>query len=105
MSTPTQDKKGANPPPPQLENISSVSPLAILGGKAAITHPVGDMFTWPIVTQEDEEAVLGVLRRREMSGTAITMEFEREFASWMGVKYALGVNNGTAAILASLFAA
>lgn len=75
----------------------------MLGGKTAVTRPPQDLFTWPVVTREDEEAILDVLHRREMSGTAITMEFEKEFAAWMGVKHALGVNNGTASILASLF--
>jgi dTDP-4-amino-4,6-dideoxygalactose transaminase len=81
----------------------TASGLALFGGKPAVTRPPGDLFTWPIITKEDERAVLDVLRRREMSGTAITKAFEKEFAAWMGVKYALGVHNGTASILAALF--
>lgn len=77
--------------------------LALLGGRRAVTRQPGDLFTWPILTRADEAAVLDVLRRREMSGTAITREFEREFARWMGVDYALGTNNGTAALLAAMF--
>ncbi len=45
-----------------------------------------------------------VLRSRSMSGTDITMQFEKEFAEWMGVKHALGFNNGTSSLLAALFA-
>ena len=41
------------------------------------------MKKWPINTQEDEDAVLDVLRRRAMSGTDITRKFEQEFADWM----------------------
>ncbi|MBL9216255.1 MAG: DegT/DnrJ/EryC1/StrS family aminotransferase [Opitutaceae bacterium] len=88
-------------PPPATK--TAAVPLALFGGPPAVTRLPDDLFTWPIVTAEDEEAVLGVLRRREMSGTAITMQFEQEFAAWMGVKHALGVNNGTASILGSLY--
>ena len=35
------------------------------------------MFVWPIITKEDEEIVLDVLHRRAMSGTDITMQFEK----------------------------
>jgi dTDP-4-amino-4,6-dideoxygalactose transaminase len=79
------------------------SPLALLGGPRTITFPEADMFTWPIITEEDEAAVLAVLRDRQMSGTSVTMKFEEEFAAWMGVQYALGFNNGTAALLAGMF--
>lgn len=61
------------------------------------------MFRWPIVTREDEEAVLDVLRRTAMSGTDITALFESEFAQWQKTKYALGFNNGTSAILSAMF--
>ena len=64
----------------------------------------GDMFRWPIITKEDEEAVLEVLRRGAMSGWDVTMKFEEEFAAWQGTKYALGFNNGTASIHAAMFA-
>ncbi len=77
--------------------------LAILGGPKAIQTDIGDIFTWPIITKEDEDAVLDVLRRRAMSGTDVTKQFEAEFANWIGVKYALGFNNGTSAIHASMF--
>lgn len=77
--------------------------LALLGGSPAVTRPPGGLFTWPIITPEDEASVLEVLRSREMSGTAITKQFEREFAAWMGVSFTLGCNNGTASIHAALF--
>jgi perosamine synthetase len=81
------------------------SPLALLGGTPTITLDPGDMFDWPIITEEDEAAVLKVLRARAMSGTDITMQFEKEFAEWMGVKHALGFNNGTASLLAAMYGA
>lgn len=92
MTNPTMTASGKN------------SVLAALGGRPCITQPEKDLFTWPIITIEDEEAVLRILRKGEMSGTAETMAFEREFATWMGTKYALGFNNGTASLLAAMFA-
>jgi perosamine synthetase len=80
------------------------STLALLGGPKAVTRDPGDLFTWPIVTREDEAAVLDVLHRRAMSSSDVTLAFEREFAAWQGRKYALGFSSGTAAIQAAMFA-
>lgn len=79
------------------------SKLALLGGPKAVTQKPRDMFTWPIVTREDEKAVLGVLHDRSMSGNLVTKEFEKEFAAWQGVKYALGYSSGTASLHAAMF--
>lgn len=78
--------------------------LALYGGQKAVTCDPGDIFTWPIITKEDEEAVLDVLRRGAMSGTDVTEQFEKEFAEWQGMKYALAYCNGTASIRAALWA-
>lgn len=78
--------------------------LAILGEKPMITESFPEMFHWPVVTTEDEEAVISVLRSGTMSGTDITRQFEREFATWAGVRYALGTCNGTAALQEALWA-
>ena len=56
--------------------------LAILGGAPAVRTDPGDIFKWPIITEEDETAALDVLRRGAMSGTDVTVEFERDFAEW-----------------------
>ena len=82
----------------------AVSKLASCGGPPAVRTPPGDLFTWPIITGEDEDAVLGVLRSGRMSGTEITKVFEQEMASWMGVRHALAHPNGTAAIKAAFWA-
>ena len=79
------------------------SKLALLGGPKAVTQKPRDMFTWPIVTREDEKAVLEVLHARSMSGNLVTKEFEKEFAAWQGVKYALGYSSGTASLHAAMF--
>jgi dTDP-4-amino-4,6-dideoxygalactose transaminase len=79
------------------------SELALHGGPKSVRSDPGDMFTWPIITQEDEEAVLEVLRRGGMSSTDVTKEFEREFAQWQGTDYALGFSSGTAALHGAMF--
>ncbi len=81
-----------------------MSELAIFGGPSAVTLDAGDTFHWPIVTAEDEAAVLDVLRRGAMSGSEITKQFEQEFAAWMGMDFALGYCNGTAALLGAMWA-
>ena len=79
-------------------------PLAIQGGSKTITSKSPALFQWPIVTREDEEAVLDVLRRGAMSGTEITKQFESEFAQWMGLDHALGYCNGTESLRAAFWA-
>lgn len=79
------------------------SNLALFGGPRAVQQEPGDLFTWPIITKEDEEAVLDVLRRGGMSGTDVTKQFEQQFSEWQGSRYSLGFNTGTAAIHAAMF--
>lgn len=84
--------------------MSTSQPLALLGGEKAVTLDPGDMFKWPIVTSEDEEAVVQVLRDGNMSGTDITKLFEAEYAEWVGTRYGLGYCNGTSAVYAAMWA-
>ena len=79
------------------------SDLATYGGPATVQSDPGDIFDWPIITTEDEEAVLDVLRAGKMSALDVTLRFEEEFASFHGVKYALAVNNGTASLHSAIF--
>lgn len=81
----------------------SSASLALLGGPKAIKSDMKDVFTWPIITKEDEKAVLDVLRRGAMSGLDVTFEFEKEFAKWQGRKYALAHSTGTAALEAAMY--
>jgi perosamine synthetase len=78
--------------------------LAINGGPKAAQSEVGDLFAWPIITEEDEQAALAVLRAGTMSDTDVTMAFEQEFADWHDVRFALAHNTGTAALHAAMFA-
>ncbi len=77
--------------------------LALLGGPRAVTLDPGDLFRWPPVTAEDEEAVLAVLRAGSMSDWDITQLFEAEYAAYQGTQFALAFCNGTAAILSAMF--
>lgn len=82
----------------------SASDLALFGGSKSVTLDPGNLFTWPIITAEDEEAVLTVLRRGGMSGTEVTKEFETEFATWMGTAFALGYPSGTESLRGAMWA-
>ncbi|WP_164821371.1 DegT/DnrJ/EryC1/StrS family aminotransferase [Paenibacillus koleovorans] len=82
---------------------TTTNKLALFGGPKAITLDPGDLFTWPIITEEDEAAALDVLRRGAMSDSDVTMKFEDDFRAWLGVKHALGFNNGTSALQAAMF--
>jgi perosamine synthetase len=77
--------------------------LALLGGPRAVTEDHSELFHWPIVTPEDEQAVLEVLRAGAMSRDAISRLFEAEYAAYQGVSHALSFCNGTAAVLAAMY--
>ena len=64
---------------------------------------VGDIFDWPIITKQDERAVLEVLRARKMSKLDVTLQFEDEIAAFHGTRFALGLNNGTASVHSAMF--
>ncbi len=54
------------------------------------------------VTDEIKESVLDVIERKEFVLGREVVEFEKEFAKFVGTKYAVGVSSGTAALLVSL---
>ncbi|MFA6714286.1 MAG: DegT/DnrJ/EryC1/StrS family aminotransferase [Victivallaceae bacterium] len=78
--------------------------LAVNGGSKAVEEFKSELCTWPIVTDEDREAIVKVLDDCSMSGTGITKEFEKEYAAWIGAKYSLGYCNGTSALHAAMWA-
>jgi dTDP-4-amino-4,6-dideoxygalactose transaminase len=59
--------------------MGRTSPLALLGGPKSVISDPADMFTWPIITDEDRAAVLDVLNRGAMSNLDVTQKFEEEF--------------------------
>ena len=77
---------------------------AILGGKKAITADQTDAVAWPIIDDQDEQAVLNVLRSGKLSLHPVVDELETEYKKRTARKFALTHNNGTSAILAGLHA-
>ena len=72
---------------------------AILGGKPVRTEPLSQ---WPIITDEEIEAVTRVLRRRKLFASMYSGEevpkFEEEFSRAHGVKRTVAVSSGSAAL-------
>jgi len=83
---------------------ATASKLALLGGPKTIDKDYADIFKWPIVTKEDEDAVVDVLRRGAMSGNDVSKEFEKEWAAYNGTKFALTFPSGTEAIRSAMWA-
>ncbi len=77
---------------------------AILGGPPAVTLDQVEANRWPILTDEDEAAVLAVLRDGDLSTHPVTRQLEADYAAYFGVPHALAHCNGTAALLAAFFA-
>lgn len=82
--------------------------LALLGGEPIIKNEIPNellnAMKWPIVTEEDEQAALDVIRNNSFSGVDITEKFEKEFADWIGTNYAVAYCNGTMSLAAAMFA-
>jgi dTDP-4-amino-4,6-dideoxygalactose transaminase len=77
---------------------------AILGGSPAVTLPQDDALRWPIITEEDEAAVLRVLRSGELAISDEVTALEDDYRARLGVAHAVAHNNGTGAIHAALHA-
>ncbi|HET6486969.1 MAG TPA: DegT/DnrJ/EryC1/StrS family aminotransferase [Spirochaetia bacterium] len=74
------------------------SALAIRGGRKAV--PDGFIKPWPEIRQEDKDAVMRVLDRGILwGGTAPEVtKLQEEWARYIGTKYCLATNSGTAAL-------
>ncbi len=59
-------------------------------------------FHRPSIGQDEMEAVQSVLESKWLTTGQVTLAFEREFAAYLGVKYALAVNSGTSALQLAL---
>ena len=68
--------------------------LALLGGKPVLDPALvpKELTKWPILTKEDEDALLDVFYNNTMSGNETTIKFEKEFAAWQGTNYAIAVS-------------
>ena len=86
-----------------------MSQLAILGGKKTVDLPT---LEWPVeflkrYGQREADAVAAVIKRGIVWGTFAPeiSAFEREFAEYTGVKYAIFMSSGTAALHCAMAAA
>lgn len=77
--------------------------LAINGGKPVRDKLLPYGHQW--IDEEDIKAVIEVLRSDWITQGPKVAEFEEEFANYVGSKYAVAVNSGTAALHAACFAA
>ncbi len=77
---------------------------ALLGGPPAVELDQQQANQWPIITEQDEQAVLDVLRSGRLSVNDVVTQLEHDYCRWLGVGHAVGHCNGTSAILAALHA-
>ena len=79
--------------------------LAIQGGTPAV--PAGAHVRWPVLGEDERRAVLGVLDRGVLSGQLApeVRGLEREFAAFVGSRFCLATNSGTAALHLALIGA
>ena len=56
----------------------------------------------PSITSEDKKSIDSVLRNQILTGGPTLEKFEKMFAKFTGVKYAIGVSNATSALFLSL---
>lgn len=86
--------------------------LAIRGGAPAVSSTLAKT-NWPIVTEAEKKAVMGVLDRgvlwamTHVDGLYCPEQdaLEKEFADFLGVRHVIAVNGGTAGIHMALVAA
>jgi UDP-4-amino-4,6-dideoxy-N-acetyl-beta-L-altrosamine transaminase len=80
-----------------------IQQLAINGGKPVRDKLLPYGHQW--IDEEDIKAVIDVLRSDWITQGPKVAEFEKEFARYVGARYAVAVNSGTAALHAACFAA
>lgn len=77
-----------------------MSKLAILGGPKVNTLKDYEVNPWPIIEDEDIDAVVKAIKNDNLFGVhnERIAEFEKAYAEYVGCEYALVVNSGTAAL-------
>jgi len=82
-----------------------VARLAIVGGMPSV--PKALLTSWPIVTARDREYINQVLDSGILAGAFAPQvkALQEEFAEYLGVKYCIAVNSGTAALHMAVAAA
>lgn len=83
---------------------NSTEQPAILGGSPAVTARHEEANRWPLLTTEDENEVLQVMRDGNISTHPVIRELEQAYQTFSNLPYVLAHNNGTAALLAAFYA-
>src|SRR5687768_6401700 len=78
--------------------------LAIAGGTKTVSITDREATKWPLIDEEEEQAVLKVLRDGDLSCHPVTRDLEQDYCQYFGRQYALAHCNGTAALMAAFFA-
>jgi dTDP-4-amino-4,6-dideoxygalactose transaminase len=88
---------------PREKTMDDLERLALDGGPPVRKKPFAP---WPVFAEDEIEVVAAVLRSRKVNYWTgeQSQEFEREFAAFVGVKYAVALANGTAALELALYA-
>ena len=72
---------------------------AVLGGAPVRTQKFP---SWPVTAEQEEQALLAVLRSRHWNRGAAVEKFEKTYAALTGARHCLAVANGTASLITSL---
>ncbi len=84
--------------------LSTRDQPALLGGSRAVQLDQRKANQWPIITADEERAVIEVLRSGLLSVNDNVTRLEQAWCEWLGVRHAVAHCNGTSAILAALHA-
>ena len=94
-------KKAAAKPAAKKPAAKKVEKLAIDGGKKVYN---GKWPAWPTFNEKTYDKVVDILKSGKVNYWTgkVGMEFEKEWAKWLGVKHAISVANGTCALHTAL---
>ena len=85
-------------------NVTTADLPAILGGDPAVTLDQKAANRWPVLTAEDERAVIQILRDGDISTHPVIRQLEQDYREFSGLPYALAHCNGTSALMAAFWA-
>jgi dTDP-4-amino-4,6-dideoxygalactose transaminase len=78
--------------------------LALFGGQKTINEDLAPHIKWPIIEQDDFDAVQSILASGNLSMHPVRLELEEAYKEHFNRKFALSHCNGTSALMAAFFA-
>ena len=87
-----------------LTNAPTGERPAILGGNPAVTLDQEAANRWPVLTTDDEQAVIQILRDGDISTHPVIRQLEQDYREFSGLPYALAHCNGTSALMSAFWA-